>query len=174
MGRMLAEGMASVNARKMWLSNLFRNVPFLTSLEMSLFLLICCWGVRRSEALRRGLCGAFRAKRRRTPQRVLTLVIDSTSATPFSAHSLAARDDPARAYFLPAWLARGAAHLGLPGLLEVERPDLRNPCVLRDSVLLPLHPPTHRPRPWLASAHSVYSVASVAENVSGTAPPNRC
>jgi hypothetical protein len=30
-------------------SNLFRNVPFL---------LICCcrWGVRRSEALRRGLC----------------------------------------------------------------------------------------------------------------------
>ena len=31
----------------------------------------CCrWGVRRSAALRRGLCGAFRAQRRRTPQRV--------------------------------------------------------------------------------------------------------
>src|SRR5882762_502754 len=44
-------------------SNLFRNVPFLTSLEVSPFLLICCcpWGDRRSEALRRGLCGAFRA-----------------------------------------------------------------------------------------------------------------
>jgi hypothetical protein len=45
------------------LSKLFRNVPILTSLELSPFLLICfCpWGVRRSEALRRGLCGAFRA-----------------------------------------------------------------------------------------------------------------
>jgi hypothetical protein len=44
------------------MSNLFRNVPFLTSLEVSPFLLICCcpWGDRRSEALRRGLCGAFR------------------------------------------------------------------------------------------------------------------
>src|ERR1700676_2386399 len=154
MGRMLAEGMASVNARKMWLSNLFRNVPFLTSLEMSLFLLICCWGVRRSEALRRGLCGAFRAKRRRTPQRVLTLVIDSTSATPFSAHSLAARDDPHISYFLAGWLARGAAHLARPGLLEVERPDLRTRCVLRDGELLPLHQATHRPRDGLASAQS--------------------
>src|SRR3977135_3322023 len=85
------------------LSSLFRNVPFLTLIEVSPFLLICCcrWGVRRSEALRRGLCGAFRAKRRRTPQRVVTLVIDSTSATSFSAHS-AARGDPAQVYFLSA------------------------------------------------------------------------
>ncbi len=44
-------------------SKLFRNVPFLTSLEMSLFLLICLLslGCPPSEALRRGLCGAFRA-----------------------------------------------------------------------------------------------------------------
>src|SRR5260370_1199326 len=85
-------------------SNLFRNVPFLTSLEVSPFLLICCcrWGVRRSEALRRGLCGAFRAKRRRTPQRVVTLAIPSISAPSFSAHNLATMDDPSRTYSLPA------------------------------------------------------------------------
>ena len=67
------------------MSSLFRNVPFPTSLEVSLFVLICCcrWGVCRSEALRRGLCGAFRAKRRRTPQRGLSLAIPSTSAASF-------------------------------------------------------------------------------------------
>ena len=75
---------------------------FQASLEMSLFLICCCpWGVRRSEALRRGLCGAFRAKRRRTPQRVMTLAIDSVAAASFSARSLAARDDPAQTYSLP-------------------------------------------------------------------------
>jgi hypothetical protein len=70
------------------MSNLFRNVPFLGSLEVSLFSfdLLFRWSVRRSEALRRGLCGAFRAKRRRTLQRVPILAIDSTYATSFSAH----------------------------------------------------------------------------------------
>src|SRR6266403_489068 len=44
----------SVKYSRNAMSSLFRSVPFL---------LICCcpWGVRRSEALRRGLCGAFRA-----------------------------------------------------------------------------------------------------------------
>ncbi len=52
-----------VNASLRVVSKLFRNVPFLTSLEMSLFLLICLLslGCPPSEALRRGLCGAFRA-----------------------------------------------------------------------------------------------------------------
>jgi hypothetical protein len=89
----------------------------------------------------------------------MTLAIDATSAPSFSAHSLAAMDDPARAYSLPAWLARGTARVARPEPLEVERPDLRSPGVLRDSALLPLHPPTHRLRPWLASAHSVHSAA---------------
>ena len=55
---------------------------------------------------------------------MVTPVIDSTAATSFAARSLAAMDDPAQAYFLLAWRARGAAHVSRPGLLEVERPDL--------------------------------------------------
>jgi hypothetical protein len=156
------------------LSSLFRK--FLTSLEVSLFVLICCcrWGVCRSEALRRGLCGAFRAKRRRTPQRVLRPAIHSTSATSFSAHSLAARDDPPQAYFLRSWLSHGAAYLALPALPEVAPLDLRSPCILRDSALLLPHLPTHRPVLWLSLAHSACSAAGVVENAPGTAPPNRC
>ena len=143
------------------MSSLFRNVPFLASLEMTLFLLICCcpWGVRRSGALRRGLCGAFRAQRRRTPQEVMTLAIDSVAAASFSARSLAARDDPAQAYSLPAWLTRDAPHLPRLALWVVELPDLRSPCVFRGSALPPRHPPTHRSRPWLASVLNACSAA---------------
>jgi hypothetical protein len=106
---------------------------------VSLLVLICCCrsGVCRSEALRRGLCGAFRAKRRRTPQRVLTPAIHLTSATSFSAHSLVARDDPTQAYFLRSWLSHGAAYLALPTLPELAPLDLRSPRILRDSALLP-------------------------------------
>ena len=130
--------------------------PSLPHWECPLFLLICCgpWGVRRSKALRHGLCGAFRAKRRRTPQGVMTLAIDSVSAASFSARSLAARDDLVLAYCLPAWRARGAPHPALPPLLEVVRPDLRSPCVLRESAPRPLHPPTDRSRSWFASVHN--------------------
>src|ERR1700688_3806186 len=120
--------------------------------------------------MRRGLCGAFRAKRRRTPQRVLTPAIDSRAATSFFAHSLAARDVPAQVYSLRAWPARAAR----PAPLGVARPDLRIPCVPRDSALLLLHLPPHTPEPWLVSAHNAYSAASVAENAPGTALPNRC
>jgi hypothetical protein len=42
----------------------------------------------------------------RTPQRALTPAIDSTAATSFSVHSLAAIDVPAQAHSLRAWLAR--------------------------------------------------------------------
>ena len=86
---------------------------------------------------------------------MLTPAIDSTAASSFSAHSLAARDVPAQVYSLRAWPARVAR----PALLGVALPDLRIPCVLRDSALLPLRLPTHRPRPWLVSAHSVYFAA---------------
>jgi hypothetical protein len=41
MRRMLAEQLTHVNAASFGLANLFRSVPFLTSLEMSLFLLMC-------------------------------------------------------------------------------------------------------------------------------------
>src|ERR1700682_89754 len=82
------------------LSSLVRNVLFLTSLEVYIFLICCCrFGVLRSKALRRGLCGAFRAKRRWTPQPGLTPAIDSTSAASFSAHNLATMDDPAHPYY---------------------------------------------------------------------------
>ena len=38
---MICDDRSSVNPPQIPVSNLFRNVPFLTSLEMSLFLLIC-------------------------------------------------------------------------------------------------------------------------------------
>jgi hypothetical protein len=60
------------------------------------------------------------------------------SATFISARGLAAKDDSARAYFLTAWVACGAAYVARPASLEFERPDLRNQCVLGDSALLPL------------------------------------
>ena len=50
-------------------------------------------------------------------------------------------DVPAQAYSPPAWLAHRAAHVARPGRLEVGLPDLRNPCVLPDSALLPLRLP---------------------------------
>jgi len=139
------------------MSSLIRSVPFRFDLLLSL-------GRLPERSRRRALCGAFRAKRRRTPQRVLTPAIDSTAATSFSAHSLAARDDPAQAYFLCSWLSHGPAYLALPALPEVAPLDLRSPCIRRDSALLPPHLPTHRPVLWLSLAHSACSEAGVAEN----------
>jgi hypothetical protein len=50
---MLGGGCGNVNAGAGWGANLFRNVPFPSSLEVSPFLLtVLSWGVRRSEALR--------------------------------------------------------------------------------------------------------------------------
>src|SRR6266699_4548392 len=64
----ISQGASHVNNEIFPLSNLFKNVPFLTSLEMSPFcfsgigLLVLCSvsGCGRSGTLRRGLCGAFR------------------------------------------------------------------------------------------------------------------
>src|SRR6266567_3830797 len=99
-----------VNEQRRFLSSLVRNVPLFTSLEVSPFLLCCCrWGLRRSAALRRGLSGAFRAKRRRRPQRVLTFAFDLATAAFFFPHGLPATDGSGRACFFGAGRARGAA-----------------------------------------------------------------
>ena len=61
------------HARHEDVSSLVRNVPLFTSLEVSpFFALLLSLGPPSERSLRRGLSGAFRAKRRRRPQRVLT------------------------------------------------------------------------------------------------------
>src|SRR5208283_4171488 len=83
--------------RRSTLSKLFRNVPILTSLEVSPFfdfvLVVCCFvGLARSVALRSPKGGALRAKRKARP---------TTVASPPRAASRRAAP-PGR-----SWLARG-------------------------------------------------------------------
>jgi len=93
----------------------------------------------RAEARR-----VFRTERRvspssvkTVPQGVLTPASGFNSATSFSAHSLAAGMILCR--LTPTCLAGSRrAQAARPSRLEVALPDLRTPCVLRDSALLPL------------------------------------
>src|ERR1700752_3483545 len=91
------------------LSSLVRNVPLFTSLEVSPFFVfaVCHWDLRRSAALRRGLGGASRAKRRRRSQCVL--IFAPATAVFFFPHGLPATDGSGRACLFHARQARGAA-----------------------------------------------------------------
>src|SRR5258708_37850613 len=142
------------------MSSLVRNVPLFTSLEVSPFLLCCCrWGLRRSAALRRGLSGAFRVKRRRRPQRVLTFAFDLVTAAFFFPHGLPATDGSGRACFFVAGQARAAAWPLLPRPRSAATPDLRTRCVYFYSPPQLLHPPTHRSMPCSVSVRTAGSAA---------------
>src|SRR5208283_2769073 len=115
--------------RRSTLSKLFRNVPILTSLEVSPFfdfvLVVCCFvGLARSVALRSPKGGALRAKRKARPTTVASPPrAASRRAAPPSGGRLPATDDwpvaptcaclsahAARGFAAPpgrSWLARG-------------------------------------------------------------------
>src|SRR5712691_9295880 len=78
---------------------LFRNVPFLTSLEVSPFPVLLVWvvGLARSAALRSPKGGAFRAKRRARPATGAagSLLVWTLSAVPRDGPPRATGDPPA-------------------------------------------------------------------------------